>query len=107
MGRVNSQALFSFESKKCVCSLYEKDSSKSCCHDEHELIKIESDQQTTTTLQTADITPVIVAYALVGGGIDFSIGSSETSLIDPKQPPSSGPPIYQKYCSLRLYDEIA
>jgi hypothetical protein len=42
MGRANSSELFSFEAKKCSCSLFS--SENSCCQDIHELVVIDDFQ---------------------------------------------------------------
>ncbi|MBX2962712.1 MAG: hypothetical protein KF687_09380 [Cyclobacteriaceae bacterium] len=51
MGRAKSAEIFSFEAKKCACSRFiPKDSG--CCHDEHEIIKVQDDQSVTANLTT-------------------------------------------------------
>lgn len=44
MGRLYHSELFSFQSQPCSCSLFKKETDKSCCTDEHELISIDDDQ---------------------------------------------------------------
>lgn len=44
MGRENNSSLFSFDSKKCGCSLFESKDAKSCCSDTHDLIQIGEEQ---------------------------------------------------------------
>jgi hypothetical protein len=44
MDRKYNSSLFTFDGKPCVCSLNSKGTGKSCCADEHEVIKIEDDQ---------------------------------------------------------------
>jgi hypothetical protein len=44
MGRLNHSSLFSFQTEKCPCALFEKDASRSCCKDERVVIVIDNDQ---------------------------------------------------------------
>ncbi len=98
--------IFSFESKKCPCSLFE-DEPSSCCHDESELVKIDDDQQ----LQTATIV-VLPAFFLIESFelhqqiSNYNLGNS---LIDPNLylPPKTQVPIYKLNCALTFYSEEA
>lgn len=49
MGREASVQFFTAETKKCPCSLY-ADEKNSCCDDEHELIRIDDEQKTISSL---------------------------------------------------------
>jgi hypothetical protein len=104
MGREQTPSFFSFESKKCPCfRLTQK--SKSCCEDEHELIKIENDQSASQVL----LTP-IPSFNLISELL-FDEMNSFTSLsafqfIDVRNLPPPKVPIYQSICSLVFYESV-
>lgn len=104
MGRVNSQVLFSFQAKTCACDRYAKEPKPSCCRDEVELIQLDETQQPSSVLHTVDVTAVLVALVAAGYELptaSFRAGYRPVAVADP---PVSGPPIYQKNCSLIFYE---
>jgi hypothetical protein len=107
MGRESSTTLYTFEAKRCGCSLFLPNSEKnSCCHDESELIVIEDDQTPTSTLSlTAPdyFTIGILTYK------DFNSGASSLSAepdfyLDNNLPPPKEP-LYKILCAYTLYEE--
>jgi hypothetical protein len=104
MGRVNSSAFFSFESKKCVCELFASRNDKSCCDDEINLIKIEDDQSVSTPLS---VTPEFFCM----GELTFSLvedGMAQTSpsfFITHDKPPGEPVPLFVQHCSLIFYGD--
>lgn len=102
MGREKSTELFSFQAKKCPCSLFLAESSD-CCKDEHEVLSIDDSQTLSHSL--APQSPDFFFVGLIFNKIEIPIiGKSHTQLfiVDFLPPPKE--PIYQLNCSLVLYD---
>jgi hypothetical protein len=105
MGRVKSSVLFSFESVKCPCYLFAKDANKrTCCNDEHEVIKIEDDHA------ASHIVALWPDYFVVGEVFSqvFSAEPRQEFLtsFDENPPPPNPIPLFTKYCSLVFYDDM-
>lgn len=104
MGREKSTELFSFESKKCPCSLFLPENG-ACCKDEHELLSVDDTQSI-----TASFAPVTPGFFLIGCTFnpDSNEGIIEQSLtqfitLDFLPPPKV--PLYKINCSLVFYDD--
>jgi len=101
MGREQNSSLFSFEAKKCPC-FRSMETAKSCCEDEHEIVKIEDDQSTSQVLHSPTPTFNLIATfffkeeTLLPQSEQHSL--AELSLAPPKIP------IYQAVCSLVFYE---
>jgi hypothetical protein len=104
MGREKSTELFSFQAKKCPCSLFLTENSD-CCKDEHEVLSIDDSQAFSPSLA-----PVAPDFFLIGN--TFSILENKVILeqsltqffiADFSPPPKE--PLYQINCSLVFYDD--
>ena len=104
MGRVNSSAFFSFESKKCVCELFASRNDKSCCDDEIDLIKIDDDQSVSAPLS---VTPEFFCMGdLTFSQVEETIAQHGACfLITHDKPPGDGVPLFVQHCSLILYSD--
>ena len=104
MGREKSTELFSFQAKKCPCSLFLAENSD-CCKDEHEILSIDDFQTLAHTFA-----PQSPDFFLIGHTFSAEVevpilDQSHTQLftMDFRPPPKE--PIYQTNCSLVLYDD--
>lgn len=103
MGREKSTKLFSFEAKKCPCSLFLAEKND-CCHDSSEILIIDDFQAQAAVFVTA----VPVYFEL--GTIHPQIANIEvfakpiTQYIDPDFSPPPKEPLYRINCSLVLYE---
>jgi hypothetical protein len=103
MGRLNNTTLFSFESKKCGCSLFE-DVRPSCCHDESEIVKLDTDQQ--VQLATQAISPsffLIESFTFNSILLIPTLGSLFNALTPIDKPPCQPIPIFKMNCSFTFY----
>jgi hypothetical protein len=103
MGRENHSSLFSFESKKCACSIYQNARAKTCCEDETELVKIENDQVHSSMVDLPQ-----TEYSLLSV-LNYELAPIEPTttiqqIVSYDLPPPKVP-IYQLGCSLKL-DEL-
>jgi hypothetical protein len=107
MGRLASASLFSFESKKCGCALFAPEKTKNCCHDESELVKVESDHAVGGVLMADDLVAIELSNALVSEGVeeDSSSNRKSASYIGTRPPPPV--PLYSLYSSFRFFDDVA
>ncbi len=104
MGREKSTELFSFEAKKCPCSLFLPENSD-CCSDEHEILTIDDSQNL-----VASLAPILPDFFLIGsvysGGIDIQvIAQPITQYIDLDFLPPPKGPLYKINCSLVFYED--
>lgn len=101
MGREHHSSLFSFESKKCACSVYA--ATKNCCKDETELVKIIDDQTTGKIIQSnlPDLILIGTLFTTVSnlGICQIKVNTAEDYIFPPPKIP-----IYQSVCSLVFYD---
>ncbi len=103
MGREKSTELFSFEAKKCPCSLFfvENDG---CCSDKHEVLSINDFQSLSTSLA-----PILPDFFLIGNiytNVDTQITEQPiTQYIRPDFSPPPKDSLYQINCSLVFYDD--
>lgn len=106
MGRAKSAEIFSFEAKKCPCGQFIPQNS-GCCHDEHEIIKIDDDQSSTSfsvvivpdLIELGEIfTPDTDKIGLAS--LWFSNNRNTDYLIPPE-------PIFKLNCSYMFYDDQA
>lgn len=86
MGREASVRFFSAEAAKCPCSLYSAEKS-SCCDDHHELLRIDDEQKTISTL-SAPLPIWKVERIFTERLLTFSV----VSLNQPVEQPSKAPP---------------
>lgn len=103
MGREKSTELFSFEAKKCPCSLFLPENN-GCCNDEHEVLSIEDSQKITPSI--ASNSPDFFLIGSVFNQVDIQI--IEQPIIqyvsaDFSPPPKE--PLYKINCSLVFYDD--
>lgn len=103
MGREASVQFFTAEAKKCPCSLYAKEKS-SCCDDEHELLRIDDEQKTISTL-SAPLPVWKVERIFTERLLAFSVLSSTVDLEDDpsKSPPKI--PIWKANSSYVFYED--
>lgn len=103
MGREKSTKLFSFEAKKCPCSLFLA-VKNDCCHDSSEILIIDDFQA-----QASVFAPAVPVYFELGT-IHPQIANIEviakpiTQYIDPDFSPPPKEPLYRINCSLVLYE---
>ena len=103
MGREKSTKLFSFEAKKCPCSLFLPEKND-CCHDSSEILIIDDFQA-----QASVFAPVVPVYFELGtihpqiANIEV-IAKPVTQYIDPDFSPPPKEPLYRINCSLVLYE---
>jgi len=95
MGREKSTELFSFEARKCPCSLFLVENS-GCCRDEHEVLSIDDSQSL-----AASLPPISPDLFLIGSTFSLVqeaslIEQSFTQLVIEFYPPPKGP-IYKGY----------
>lgn len=103
MGREKSTELFSFEAKKCPCSLFLPENN-SCCNDKHEVLLIDDSQKIAPS-----ITPISPDFFLIGTVFNqVALQVIEQPIIQYINPDFSPPPkepLYQINCSLVFYDD--
>ncbi|MBI3218463.1 MAG: hypothetical protein HYZ44_03030 [Bacteroidetes bacterium] len=106
MGREHHSSLFSFESKKCACSIYQSAKIKTCCEDETELVKIENDQVHSSA---GDMPKADFIYLPVVSMELKKLDASEISTIQvvSYDLPPPKVPIYQLGCSWKVDDLMA
>ncbi len=103
LGRFNNSTLFSFESKKCICSKIMSQAS-SCCDDETELITLDDDQQiqNNVSVTVPDYFEIQSLSFLLYDNYQHNI-SENTSIGFFESPPSPDIPIFKLNCSLIFY----
>jgi hypothetical protein len=101
MGREQNSSLFSFEAKKCPC-FRSMEKAKSCCEDEHEIVKIEDDQSTSQVVHSPTPTFNLIATFFFKEETLFP-QSEQLSFADLDLTPSKIP-IYKAVCSLVFYE---
>lgn len=107
MGRESSAIFYTFEAKRCGCSLFLPNSEKkSCCHDESELIVIDEDQTPTSSfsLTSPDYFPIAELYN-TGLEVNSSPAKNEFDFYLNKNLPPPKEPLYKILCAYTLYDE--
>jgi len=105
MGRLNTSSLFTFEKKQCACAILAESSSHSCCHDEHQLVKIENDQSQVAVISVhaPDFFEIgIITNPLSISRISWEEQKSESFFSDSSPPPPQVP-IFKLNCSLVFY----
>lgn len=107
MGRESSSIFYTFEAKRCGCSLFLSNLEKnSCCHDESELIVIDEDQTPTSSLSLTS--PDYFAIAeLYSTGAEFtsSLTKNESDFYLNNNLPPPKEPLYKVLCAYTLYEE--
>jgi hypothetical protein len=102
MGREQNSSLFSFESKKCPCFRL-ADQTRSCCADEHELVKLENDQSASQVIHSP--TPEFnLIGKLFSDNQEIRLSESAPLAVAEVNPPPPKIPIYQAVCSLVFYE---
>jgi hypothetical protein len=107
MGRFSSQQIFSFEAKKCGCSLFAADQDFSCCKDESELVKVEDDH-TTVSPSSATVALAAAVAVLVYPASAWTLQGAAQRLSPAgvgHAPPRAPVPLYQLFSSLRFFDD--
>ncbi|MCE2958193.1 MAG: HYC_CC_PP family protein [Bacteroidota bacterium] len=100
MGRAKHTAVFSFDTKKCVCAKYNP--ANSCCDDEYELVQIKDDQAG-TQLVDAPAPHFNLIADLFGMPAEDEMTNGISTLVDEfPDPPKI--PIYKKAHSFLFYD---
>ena len=105
MDRKYNSSLFTFEGKQCACSLNSKGTSKTCCADEHEVIKIEDDQSQSKifSTQTPDFFEIGLLYAELIANTSVHSCNVNLSHAEDDTPPLR--PIFKLNCSFVFYDD--
>jgi hypothetical protein len=103
LGRFNNSTLFTFESKKCICSKFMSETS-SCCDDETELITLDDYQkfQQTVSVTTPDYFEIQSFSFLIRDTHQLN-NSENTSIGFFERPPTPDIPIFKLNCSLIFY----
>ena len=107
MGRESHAALFTFEAKRCACSLFLSNLEKEpCCHDESEIIVIEDDQSPSFSLSLSDpdYFPIATLYNIQEDQLTLS-GNSKNDFFTKDFLPPPKEPIYKVLCAYTLYEE--
>jgi hypothetical protein len=103
MGRLNNTTLFSFDSKKCACSLFQ-DEPPTCCHDEHEIVKLDSDQQVQLIAQIVSPSFFLIETFTLDSLLSIGVVSSLFNASNPIDKPPCWPvPIFKMNCSFTFY----
>lgn len=103
MGREKSTKIFSFESKKCPCSVFLPENND-CCDDEHELIIVDDSQTQTFSLALA-----APGFFQIGETYhvkpiqEFAYASKQYIKPDFSPPPKE--PLFVVNCSFVFYDD--
>jgi hypothetical protein len=103
MGRAKSASLFSYEAKKCACSLFSKENN-SCCHDESKYFILEDDQSAAILRLT--LTPEFILLVADLGNSAQTIAQTSTQYvehIESHRPPLI--PLYKTHCAYMFYDD--
>ena len=103
MGRAKSAETFSFEAKKCACSRFIPENS-GCCHDEHEIIKVDDNQSITSYILnvTPELFSIRTVVVLVEPVNILDNASINTYLSDYIPPPEA---LFKVNCSFLFYDD--
>jgi hypothetical protein len=103
MGREKSTELFSFEAKKCPCSLFLSENN-GCCKDKHEVLSIDDSQKIATS--TPPISPNFFLIGSTFAEVDKQVIEQPiTQYIKPDFSPPPKEPLYKINCSLVFYDD--
>lgn len=104
MGREASVKFFTADAKKCPCGLFAKEKSD-CCHDEHDLLKIDDEQKTISTLSLP--LPIWKLDRLYTNQLITRVEvyreSDHVNEADASPPPKV--PLFKSHCSYVFYDE--
>lgn len=102
MGRAKSTELFSFEAKKCACSLFSPENS--CCKDTHEIFIID-DFQVAAHSPASDVPQfyVLAEVNLVLNAEQKTAKASVYNCFSDYSPPPV--PLYLVNCSFVFYDD--
>jgi hypothetical protein len=107
MGRESSSIFYTFEAKRCGCSLFLSNLEKNtCCHDESELIVIDNDQTPTSvfSLTAPDYFPIAELYN-TGLQLATSLTKNESDFYLNNSLPPPKEPLYKTLCAYTLYEE--
>jgi hypothetical protein len=102
MGREKSTKIFSFESKKCPCSVFLPENND-CCNDEHVLLIVDDSQTQTLTLAlpAPDLFQIGETYS---AGQEEILAYASTQYIKPDFSPPPKEPLFKINCSFVFYD---
>lgn len=103
MGREKSTELFSFEAKKCPCSLFLPENN-GCCNDEHVVLSIDDSQKIAASVSL--ISPNFFLIGAIFNEVDKQIIEqpiTQDVRFDFAPPPKE--PLYKINCSLVFYDD--
>ncbi len=104
MGREQNTSLFSFEAKKCYC-FRSAEQTKSCCADEHELVKIENDQSASQVIHLPTPEFNLISELFFEQQKVLLLPSVLLVAVEVNPPPPKIP-IYQTVCSLVFYESV-
>jgi hypothetical protein len=102
MGREKSTKIFSYEAKKCVCSLYFPENND-CCDDAHQLLIIEDSQS-----QSVAFVPSAPDFFSMGEinyeGLTQVFAQASRQYIKADFSPPPKEPLFKMNCSFVFYD---
>lgn len=104
MGREASVAFFSSDAEKCICSKFAKEDN-TCCDDEHEVIRLEDEQQAVASFSLAMPQWFVLEKLYVERLVALTASSSKQSAFRPDESPPAKIPLFQIYCSYVFYDK--
>ncbi len=101
MGREKSTKIFSYEAKKCECSLFFP--KNDCCHDKHEILIIDDSQS-----QTLTFVPPMPDFFEMGAVYhdqpEQIFVHTSTQYLTPDLSPPPKEPLFITHCSFVFYD---
>jgi len=105
MGRLNTSSLFTFEKKLCPCAIAAEGKMHSCCHDEHQLVKIENDQSQSAiiSVHAPDYFEIGVVNNVLAIDQFRRVEQQTETFFSDSSPPPPSVPIFKLNCSLVLY----
>jgi len=104
MGRLSNSSLFSFQTKKCACALFQKESFQSCCKDERELIALDI-AQSQTPVVSVSAPQLFELGGLFSSVLVLPISSFEdrTPVFHSDSSPPGRGPLFKLHCSFVFY----
>lgn len=107
MGRESYSSLYTFQVKRCGCSLFLSNlEKKSCCRDESQLLVLDDDQTPSFPLTLSDPDYYVIADLFVSEEVSIGFDAATPSIFEfTNLPPPPKEPLYKVHCSYTLYEE--